>query len=162
MPYYSRPMGDYGTGGYGYPQGDPGLFALLAKVIPIAKKVYRMVKGVAAPVAAGAIGGAAIEAGQQIARYQPGLPPAPPTGFMPGVGQIGMAAGRGAVQARMGPAMAGACPTGYHLAKDGSGRWVRNRRMNVANPRALRRSIRRVKGFDKLARKSIKIIKRVK
>jgi len=44
-------------------------------------------------------------------------------------------------------------PRGYHLAKDGSGRLVRNRRMNVTNPRALRRSIRRARGFAKLARK---------
>lgn len=35
---------------------------------------------------------------------------------------------------------------------------VRPRRMNVANPRALRRSIRRMAGFAKLARKSIRFV----
>ncbi len=55
-----------------------------------------------------------------------------------------------------------ACLAGYHFNKQKSyGRQtmgmeagsfcVRNRRMNVANPRALRRSLRRVCGFGKLA-----------
>jgi len=55
---------------------------------------------------------------------------------------------------------AGCCPSGYHLAKDGTGRCVRNRSMNVANPRALRRSLRRVAGFGKLAQRSKKDIRR--
>jgi len=67
---------------------------------------------------------------------------------------------------RPGPAIApgagGACPSGYHLAKDGSGRWVRNRRMNVANPKALRRAMRRAQGFEKLAKRSINFNKRVR
>ena len=45
---------------------------------------------------------------------------------------------------------AGACPSGWHLAKDGSGRCVRNRRMNFGNARAARRSVRRLKGARKL------------
>lgn len=44
----------------------------------------------------------------------------------------------------------GAVPRGYHLAKDGSGRVVRNRRMNYGNARAARRAIRRIKGARKL------------
>ena len=55
-----------------------------------------------------------------------------------------------------------ATPSGYHLAKDGSGRLVRNRRMNIANPRALRRAMRRVQGFEKLARRTITFTRRVK
>lgn len=47
------------------------------------------------------------------------------------------------------------CPSNYHLAKDGSGRLVRNRRMNVANVKALRRATRRQKGFVKLAKRSL-------
>jgi len=60
------------------------------------------------------------------------------------------------------PAMGagGCCPSGYHLSKDGTGRCVRNRSMNVANPRALRRSLRRVAGFGKLAQRSKKDIRR--
>lgn len=60
----------------------------------------------------------------------------------------------------MGMAAAGCCPSGFHLAKDGTGRCVRNRSMNVANPRALRRSLRRVAGFGKLAQRSKKDIRR--
>jgi len=50
----------------------------------------------------------------------------------------------------------GACPVGYHLNKqDGVGGpartyCVRNRRMNVGNARAARRSVRRLKGARKL------------
>jgi len=52
----------------------------------------------------------------------------------------------------------GACPVGYHLNKqDGVGGparsyCVRNRRMNVGNARAARRSVRRLKGARKLLR----------
>jgi len=53
-------------------------------------------------------------------------------------------------------------PSGYHFAKNGSGKLVRNRRMNVANPRALRRSMRRVAGFEKLAKRTIQFTRRVK
>jgi len=53
-------------------------------------------------------------------------------------------------------------PRGYHLAKDGSGKLVRNRRMNIANPRALRRAMRRVQGFEKLAKRTISFTRRVK
>jgi len=34
--------------------------------------------------------------------------------------------------------------------------------MNIANPRALRRSMRRVQGFEKLARRTITFTRRVK
>ena len=52
----------------------------------------------------------------------------------------------------LGGGAAGACPSGFHLAKDGSGRCVRNRRMNFGNARAARRSVRRLKGARKLLR----------
>jgi len=75
------------------------------------------------------------------------LPPFTATG--PGVLPMGGIQGFGA-------------PRGYHLAKDGSGKLVRNRRMNIANPRALRRAMRRVQGFEKLARRTISFTRRVK
>ena len=43
-----------------------------------------------------------------------------------------------------------ACPAGFHPAKDGSGRCVKNRRMNFGNAHAARRSVRRLKGARKL------------
>jgi hypothetical protein len=47
----------------------------------------------------------------------------------------------------------GACPRGFHPAKDGSGKCVRNRRMNVGNARALMRAVRRQEGFVSLAKR---------
>ena len=62
------------------------------------------------------------------------------------------AAGAGALAAQilLPDGSTGACPSGWHLAKDGSGRCVRNRRMNFGNARAARRSVRRLKGARKL------------
>jgi len=158
MSYYQSPMGDYKTYGYA---GDPGFLSGLWKGI---KKVGKALLGFP-PV--------------QQAPVQARLP-APPTQFpqyprvsFPGVGQrmqqyappVGAYPGRPfalPTPAQMGAPGMGACPTGYHLAKDGSGRLVRNRRMNIANPRALRRAMRRVQGFENLAKRTISFTRRVK
>ena len=162
MSYYYRPSGDYSTGGYGGGMGDPGLLGFLGKLI---KPIWKIAK----PLIGGVIGGAlgtvvapATAPGTAVVAVPAGTaPPAPPS--FPGVGAvIGQAAGAAAVGAFRGRAMGGVCPSGYHPAKDGSGRCVRNRRMNIANPRALRRSMRRVKGFEKLARKTISFTRRVR
>jgi len=67
-------------------------------------------------------------------------------------GRVATAGGIGAAVGSLfrGGADAGTCPSGWHLAKDGSGRCVRNRRMNFGNARAARRSVRRLKGARKL------------
>ncbi len=174
MPYYSPMRGDYAT--YGYGQGDPGFLSSLWKGI---KKVALPVLGgmIAGPVGA-AIGG--------MGGRRPGTPPimrmAPPqprqriqfragtlaarsTDFYPPVPQFAgtaMKAARPTGMEDLGGGGTGCCPRGFHLAKDGSGKCVRNRRMNVANPRALRRSMRRVQGFEKLARRTISFTRRVK
>jgi len=62
-------------------------------------------------------------------------------------GSIGLGVG-----ALLGSGGGGVCASGFHLAKDGSGRCVRNRRMNFGNARAARRSVRRLKGARKLLR----------
>lgn len=81
-----------------------------------------------------------------------------------GAGRIGGVAGRVltgrvATGAAIGVAAAqlisvdpatGRCPSGWHPARDGSGRCVRNRKMNFGNARAARRSVRRLKGARKL------------
>jgi len=174
MSYYARPMGDYKTYGYA---GDPGFLSSLWKGI---KKVALPVLGglIGGPVGlaigaastgrtppgtamtlpgqvGGAIsfpGGTSIGLGfaPQTAVSVPGrgrLPPFTATGpgVLPGGGRTGTMA-----------------PAGYHLDKLTGTRWVRNRRMNVANPRALRRSMRRVQGFEKLARRTISFTRRVK
>lgn len=151
MPYYGAYQGDYGTGGY-Y-RGDPGFLSSL----------WKGVKRVAAPIIGGMIAG---PAGAAVGRAMT-MPKPTPT--FPAVGQqflpppapgqrIGPPAPRPGGRTRIGPpaAAAGCPPSGYHLAKDGSGRFVRNRRMNPSNPKALRRAIRRTDGFVKLAKRALK------
>ena len=173
MSYARRPMGDYKTYGYA---GDPGFLSSIWKGI---KKVAPMIIGgmIGGPVGAG-IGGA-VGAGSGPKFTQPQLPGIVSGGVsFPGGTSIGMGFQPGAVvpgQGRLPPFTAtgpgvlpgggrgGAMiPSGYHFAKDGSGRLVRNRRMNVANPRALRRAMRRASGFEKLAKRAINFNKRVR
>jgi len=174
MSYYGRPAGDYKTYGYA---GDPGFLSSLWKGI---KRVALPIIGgmIAGPVGAGI--GTAVSGGGK---------PMPPPQFPVAPGTIGGAisfpggmtvssaytgGGRGGkfgggtrlatFQAGQAAAAAvgGVCPSGFHPAKDGSGKCVRNRRMNVANPRALRRSMRRVQGFEKLARRTITFTRRTR
>ena len=174
MSYYARPMGDYKTYGYA---GDPGFLSSLWKGI---KRVAPTLIGAAfgGPLG-GAIVGAAT-AGKPSAPSQ--FPLVPQAGGIPLAGQINFPGGlsvsggamipgrgrlppftaRGAGVLPSGGRGGAMIPSGYHYAKDGSGRLVRNRRMNIANPRALRRSMRRVQGFEKLARRTITFTRRVK
>jgi len=174
MSYYTAQVGDYRTYGYA---GDPGFFSSL----------WRGVKRIAGPIIGGLIAG---PAGAAIGGALTGPKPAPPMQFpttttgggFPIVGQVTMPGGASfqagvmvPTRGRLPPFTARGpgvlpgggrggqmIPSGYHFAKDGSGRLVRNRRMNVANPRALRRSMRRVQGFEKLARRTITFTRRVK
>jgi len=174
MSYYGRPMGDYKTYGYA---GDPGWLSSL----------WKGVKSVALPILGGMLGGPIGAAAGAAAAG--GGKPSPGTALtipgtiggaltMPGGTSFGLSFAPGAItpgQGRLPPFTATGAgvlpaggrggqlmPSGYHFAKDGSGRIVRNRRMNVANPRALRRSMRRVQGFEKLARRTISFTRRVK
>jgi len=169
MPYATQYQGDYKTYGYA---GDPGFLSKLWKGF---KSVAKFIPGPIGTIArlAGAVGiatGAAavlrptppIYQGAQPQQFGP-MPISPAgqlTRFAPG-----RAATYGQGPMALAPPAAGpggACPSGYHLAKDGSGRWVRNRRMNIANPRALRRAMRRVQGFEKLAKRTITFTRRTK
>jgi len=159
MSYYRSQMGDYKTYGYA---GDPGWLS----------SIWKGVKKFAGPILGGVIGGpvgAVIGAAGAGAPQKPRPPMLPPPGTIggavsfPGGTQLQFARAPGvALGPQAAGAMAGVCPTGYHLAKDGSGRMVRNRRMNIANPRALRRAMRRVQGFEKMAKRTISFTKRVR
>ena len=174
MSYYQRPMGDYRTYGYA---GDPGFFSSL----------WRGVKKFALPVLGGMIAGpAGMAVGTAIGGGGGPKPTPPMFPRVPGgtqiVGQVSMPGGAafsGGVivpgQGRLPPYTARGpgvlpgggrggelIPSGWHYEKSGKGYLVRNRRMNVANPRALRRSMRRVQGFEKLARRTISFTRRVK
>jgi len=155
MSYAQRPMGDYATYGYA---GDPGWLSsafkfIKKKVLPWAGAII----GGPVGVAVGALGGA-VAATRKPAT--PALPPPPgsiggavsfPGGTTVSVAGVIPHAGIGAH-----------APSGYHLDKATRSRWVRNRRMNVANPRALRKAMRRVQGFEKLAKRTITFTRRVK
>lgn len=168
MAYY---MGDYYQGDY-Y-QGDPALGALipfglkLAKVGVglltrskaggmVARKVGRMLaRPGTARVIAAAAGGAAITAAARpsIAPTMAGLPTAPGVRLPGGVSMIPsqmLPFGKPGLVSTQRPA-------GYHWSPK-AGTWVRNRRMNVTNVRALRRSIRRATGFAKLARRVLSFV----
>lgn len=174
MSYARRPMGDYKTYGYA---GDPGWLGALWKgvkkfVLPvvggmIGGPIGGLLSGPTAsgggkitprlPTIPGTLGGAVtFPGGTSIGLQFAGTPMIPGTGRLPPF----TATGPGVLPAggRGGTLM----PSGYHFAKDGSGRLVRNRRMNVANPRALRKAMRRVQGFEKLARRTIQFTRRVK
>jgi len=146
---YMQSRGDYLGGGY--QRGDPGFFGSLGGLLK---------KGIGFATSIGLGGPVGVAVGRAFpTRPAPGTV-AGPAGFQqipsPRVSQQAAAGGRGqqaAVQ-QVGPD--GCAPRGYHLAKDGSGRMVKNRSMNVANPRALRRAIRREQGFVKLAQRSLK------
>jgi len=155
MSYAQRPMGDYKTYGYA---GDPGWLSSL----------WKGIKKIAKPIFGGIIGGIGAEM-----VTVPGAPAAAPPALAPPPGTIGGAVtfpGGVRVSGAMTPglgmiphtALGAHAPAGYHLDKKTRTRWVRNRRMNVANPRALRKAMRRVQGFEKLAKRTISFTRRVK
>jgi hypothetical protein len=49
-------------------------------------------------------------------------------------------------------------PKGFHLSKQAPFHFVRNRRMNPLNPKAFRRSVRRIKGAVKFAKEVDKVV----
>jgi len=158
MTYAQRPMGDYKTYGYA---GDPGFLSNLWKGV---KRFIKPVLGgliggpVGAIITAGTVAGGVVAATR---KPTPALP-APPGSIggavsFPGgttVSVAGVLPSHAAVGAH--------APAGYHLDKATKSRWVRNRRMNIANPRALRKAMRRVQGFEKLAKRTIQFTRRVK
>lgn len=167
MSYYMPQTGDYKTYGYA---GDPGFLSslwggikriakpILAAAFPVPAAIYSAVRHKPQPTYSFPGGAAGAGLALPLAFQRGGR--MPPPGRMPAIG-LGPQAGFGGRAAAVAP-VDGCCPSGFHLAKDGSGRCVRNRRMNIANPRALRRSMRRVQGFEKLARRTITFTRRVK
>jgi len=173
MAYY---QGDYYQGDY-Y-QGDPFLGALLGKGIGwLAKKIF---KRKISPEAMTQVGtrmtttiGRGAGTGLAIAGASQLLPTVPlPFGFQMHPGKMfpGGAPGITRRQPAPGQMQQLCCPSGFHPNKQTSNAratmgaapgtiCVRNRSMNVANPRALRRGLRRVAGFGKLAQRSKRTIK---
>jgi len=173
MSYARRPQGDYKTYGYA---GDPGFLGALWKGV---KKLAPIVTGFLAGGVPGVLAGVAAGGGSKPSFNLPSVPgnvggaisfPGGtsiglgfgPSVIVPGQGRLPPYTATGPGVLPMGGRGGQLVPSGYHFAKDGSGRVVRNRRMNVANPRALRRAMRRASGFEKLAKRAINFNKRVR
>jgi hypothetical protein len=147
--------GDYYRGDY-Y-RGDPGFFSFLGGLakgalgsIPVVGPALSHIVGgigsrAAAPSAAGAASAIVKAVPGKIINTVTAHPVLTAAG---GAGLAGLAAGAGA-KALMTP---GVARRGFHISKK-SGRLVRNRRMRVTNPKALRRAIRRATGFARMARR---------
>jgi len=133
MTYMQGYRGDY-MGGY---RGDPGLFGSIFGGI-------KRVVGAAARAAPGPIGWGAR------ALFPRKRPPAPVVPFMPPQVPVTRKPGWPGRMERLLPGG----KTGFEVAMPGMR--PRYRRMNVANPKALRRAIRRQAGFVKLARKALR------
>lgn len=163
MSYY---QGDFYRGDF-Y-QGDPGFFGVLKG---LAGAAAGFIPGVG-PIASGLIkaipsGGGAAVSRAGIASSMLRLPAG--TAMMKGAGtsliRRGVAAVKGhpvlSAAGAAGAIGAGAMATSPSLRR-AAGRMLiggkRRRRMNVCNPRALRRAIRRTHGFAKLAMKTIHIV----
>lgn len=178
MAYY---QGDYNCGDYyqgDYYQGDPFFGALIGGAVSWLGKKLLGKKTAAA--AAGAVARvAARPLPSQVLRRAPGIVAGAGAGAMamrlpqmqvplPGGGVFRP----GRILPGGVPAFSpGCCPPGQHFNKATSRArtsmgapagtvCVTNRRMNVANPRALRRSLRRVAGFGKLAQRSKRDVRR--
>lgn len=137
MAYYG--MGDYYGG-----RGDPFLGGILRGAVAIGRAALGIPRGPSLPTMPSRTGISITPPRIGPIALGPSISVSKTTGYQ---GSIDIPQGGGA-------------PRGYHLAKDGSGRYVRNRRMNPANPAALRRSIRRIEGFGRLIQRSKKSVRK--
>jgi hypothetical protein len=146
MAYYMMPRGDYYRFAVrragDYYRGDPSIFG----------NIFGAIKGF--------LGGGSSK--PQVVQVTP-----PPSGILERIGAfakehpiistaagylLGGAAGAGVARLAGGLAPhAQALQRGYHVSKR-TGKLVKNRRLNPANVHALRRALRRARGFERLAR----------
>jgi hypothetical protein len=169
MSYYGA-RGDF-YGGGGYYRGDPGfLGGLFKKALPIAASFIPGVGGMIASAATSLLGsnggGGTLPAQGQAFRtpvvtQQPTISAAGSAAMPARVRGRGTLAGRLSGIARKAlPTMAGAvsgslATRGAAPAAAAGFRMRRRHRMNVCNPRALRRAIRRAHGFERIAKQVI-------
>jgi hypothetical protein len=158
VPYY---MGDY--------RGD--FYGTIRRLGGLAEPITGAIRGIgralgigarrapmALPAAAGVATTTAIErigqgAGSMVRRAGGVIARHPVVTAAAAAGAVGVAAGIGGAELTM----AGHPMRGFHISRK-SGRLVRNRRMRVTNPKALRRALRRAHGFAKLAMRTIHLV----
>lgn len=157
MSYY---MGDY------Y-RGDPGIGSFFSKALGFVGKLG--IPGVSTAASAGSAilskvagGGVTAAAGAASKAVSTAIIKHPVLSAAGAAGALGTMAGAGAIAERMvgGGGRRAGKPTlkkcGMPLKHGGVGKCHRS--MNVCNPRALRRAIRRTRGFAKLAMRTIHIV----
>lgn len=180
MPYaYQGGDNCYGRGDYyrgDYYRGDPGLFGFLAKAAGAVIRTAVPGGGALLDVAGGILK-ARRPPGTSLATIPQVGPPVPQlrsqvqvqTGGLINVGYQQMGPG-GAAQVPMvqGPDGKLCQLKGYHVNKgryftragvvEPGTKCVKNRRMNVLNPKALRRGLRRAYGFKKIAMRTLHLL----
>ncbi len=154
MGYYMAGRGDfYANGRRGdFYMGDPGFWSFLKGAA--GSLLSAVPGGGSMSKVAHAIGGTIRPAAARMGKVVMEHPVLTAAGA---AGVIGMGAGAG-VEAlgRGGPGMRGFHPCkSRHGCKRGA--WVRNRHMRVTNPRALKRALRRVGGFGRLASRVMRL-----
>jgi hypothetical protein len=190
MPCYGQCAGNYAAGDYyrgDYYRGDPFLHKkIIGGIKKVAGVAVNLLPGPVGAVARGLVKYAG--AGSAVGGFEsvgPSLGYAPPAGMTlapPGMNGGPPLSSQGVLD------VIGACApggrllrgfrwnkSGYFTKGGGTSRWpeavqyhpkgttcVKTRRMNVANPRALRRALRRAQGFSKLARRFVSVQRRFK
>jgi hypothetical protein len=153
-------MGYYQGDFYAGARGDPGFLSFIGRAVGGVSKVIQKITGggsvsprLGAPAAAGAASSAIKAGGQAIIKSVSGaIVKHPVVSAAAAAGVVG-AAGTASVESLMShPAMKGM--RGFHVSRK-TGKVVRNRRMNVANGRALSRAVRRLHHFAKKYRKVV-------
>lgn len=172
MAYY---RGDYYRGGRevgdyyrGRSAGDPFWGALLRGIGTVAKAVIGIPS--AAPSAAAAASGAAARGGvaaaaSTAARALPAavtrmLPSRAIPAAMAGIGTVARSSGARSIAQMVAAGII--IDVGGRLFNQETGKFVKSKRMNPLNPRALRRSMRRVQSFARFAHRTISFTKRVR
>lgn len=159
MPYY---QGDYYRGDYyrGMSRrGDPGLLGTVAGAALRIGSSFIPGGGLIS-TAIGALAGA--RPGGTVSRVAGAIFPSQPAAaaqikFGPiGVNPSNIFPGGKPFVTAVGAGTMSGCPRGTHPDKRSGERCVQNRSMNPANPRALRRAIRREQAFVALARRSLR------
>jgi hypothetical protein len=151
-------MGYYQGDFYAGSRGDPFWGALVGGAIGLGRSIFKKkLLGSGTIATAAGAGTAIMKRGGAMIMKHPVLSAAGAAGAL---GTVGLAERMLPGQHRGAEMLGfGACPKGYHISKSkhskSFGACVRNRRMNVANGRALGRAVRRLHHFAKKYRKVV-------
>ncbi len=150
MPYRGM-RGDYYTGDY-YMMGDPGIFGAIGRGIKrVGGRLIGAISGIGPVARVARALPAGIGAGRAAAimKASRGAIAAHPRAAGAAAGAAGAIAAALGIEALQAPT---SFQRGFHVSRT-TGQLVRNRRMRVTNVKALHRSLRRIGGFARVARR---------